>query len=258
VSAVADTTEGFLRALRRLGVRRASGVPLYLQIAEAFESALAGVSLRDAPLPSEHDLAHALNVSRPTIRQALGYLEQRSVLYRRRGVGTFRAPSSVAGPARLNSLYDDLVRRGTRPVTTVLQLEGVAAADQMATDLHLPSGAPLVHLVRLRTVAGQPLVLHTTFLNLDGGALPDRDELEQGSLYALLRARYGIELTLASQEVTARSATSIERRRLGLGRQGCVLLSRRVSFDASGRGVEWAVDAYPPGTYSFQMRLTAG
>src|SRR5262249_35145910 len=131
------------------------------------------------------------------------------------------------------------------------------ASEDIARDLHLLPGAPLVYLVRRRTVAGQPIVLHTTFLNLDGQPLPDRAELERGSLYALLRARYGIELTLASQEVTARGATLVERRQLGLGRQGCVLLSRRVSFDAAGRGVEWAVDAYPPGTHSFHMRLTA-
>jgi DNA-binding GntR family transcriptional regulator len=257
VPAAADSANSFLEMLRQLGVRRASGVPLYIQIAEAFEAALDGLDLNDTPLPAEHDLARTLGVSRPTVRQALGYLEQRSVLYRRRGVGTFRAPHAVARPARLDSLYDDLLDQGAKPVTKVLALTQVPATDDIARDLHVPRGASLVYLERLRTVKGRPLVLHTNYLNLEGQPAPDRDELERGSLYGLLRSRYGIELTLGSQEVTARAATAQEQKHLSLGRQGCVLVAHRISFDAAGRGVEWAINAYPPGSQSFQMRLTA-
>ena len=102
-----------LDVLRRQGVRRASGMPLYIQIAEALEGALNGAELPLASaLPSEHELSQALGVSRPTIRQALTHLEQRSVLYKRRGVGTFRAPHAMARPPRLTSLYDELVEQG--------------------------------------------------------------------------------------------------------------------------------------------------
>jgi hypothetical protein len=31
----------------------------------------------------------------------------------------------------------------------------------------------------------------------------------------------------------------------------------RDAFDAAGRGVKWAVNAYAPGSQAFQMRLTA-
>jgi DNA-binding GntR family transcriptional regulator len=247
-----------LTAVRRQGVRRTSGISLYIQIAESLEDALTRADLPMAtPLPSEIELAQALGVSRPTIRQALGYLEQRSVVYRRRGVGTFRAPHAIARPARLVSLYDELVEQGTVPVTRVLQLAERAAPDSIAHDLHIPVGAPLVFVERLRTVNGRPLILHSNYLNLDGAPAPDRVELEQGSLYALLRSNYGIELTLASQEVTARSASPRERKYLELNRGSCVLVAQRASFDAAGRGIEWAINAYPPGTQSFQMRLTA-
>jgi DNA-binding GntR family transcriptional regulator len=51
--------------------------------------------------------------------------------------------------------------------------------------------APLVFVERVRTVDGRPIVFHTNYLNLDGKPLPGRAELEQGSLYATLRSRYG-------------------------------------------------------------------
>lgn len=244
--------------LRQQGVRRASGLPLYIQIAEALESAVTRAELPlTSALPSEHELAQALGVSRPTIRQALTYLEQRSVLYKRRGVGTFRAPHTIARPPRLSSLYDELLERGSVPVTRVLQVRQLPAPEAIARDLHLPCGAPLVLIERLRSVDERPIVFHTNYLSLDGRPAPDRAALEQGSLYAILRARYGIELTLASQDVTARTASPSERKHLQLGSGACVLVAQRVSFDAAGRGIEWAVNVYPPGTQTFRMRLTA-
>ena len=250
--------EAVLDVLRQQGVRRASGLPLYIQIAESLEAALDRAELPlTTALPSEHELSQALGVSRPTVRQALTHLEQRSVLYKRRGVGTFRAPRAIARPPRLTSLYDELVEQGAAPVTRVLQARELAAPQAIAADLHIATGAPLMFVERLRTVGGRPVVFHTNYLNLDGKPPPDRAELEQGSLYALLRSRYGIELTLASQDVTARAASPAERKHLQLGGGGCVLVAQRVSFDASGRGIEWAVNVYPPGTQSFRMRLTA-
>jgi DNA-binding GntR family transcriptional regulator len=247
-----------LDLLRRQGVRRASGLPLYMQIAEALESALRGADLPPtSPLPSEHELAEALGVSRPTVRQALGYLEQQSVLYRRRGVGTFRAPQAMARPERLTSLYDEMVEQGSIPLTRVLAVREVPAPAPIAQDLHVPTGAPLVFVERLRSVDGRPVVFHTNYLNLEGRPAPAAADLERGSLYALLRTRYGVDLTLASQDVTARVASPAERKHLALRNGSCVLVAQRVSFDASGRGVEWAVNVYPPGTQRFRMRLSA-
>ncbi len=250
--------ESVIAVLREIGIRRASGLPLYIQIAEALEAALTRADLKlTNPIPGEWELAQVLGVSRPTIRQALTYLEQRSVLYKRRGVGTFRAPPAFARPPLLTSLYDELLERGSAPVTRVLQIAELPAPPQIAADLHVASGAPLVLLQRLRTVDGRPIVLHTTYLNLDGKPHPDRVDLEQGSLYTILRTRYGIELTLASQDVTARAASPDERKHLELGSRGCVLVAQRTSFDAAGRGIEWAINVYPAGTQSFRMRLSA-
>jgi DNA-binding GntR family transcriptional regulator len=250
--------QDLLLVLRRHGVRRGPGLPLYVQIAEALETALSAINLPPTtPLPSEHELAQALGVSRPTVRQALGHLEQRSLLYKRRGVGTFRAPHAIARPPRLRSLYEELADQGVVPVTTVLRVAEVPSSAEIAADLRLAVGAPLVVVERLREVNGRPVVLHTNYLNLSGAAPPNPAELEKGSLYALLRTRYGIELTLASQTVTARTALAHERKHLSLGRNPCVLVAQRVSFDPAGQGIEWAINVYPAGTHSFYMRLTA-
>jgi DNA-binding GntR family transcriptional regulator len=252
------SAEDLVLALRRQGLRRGPGVPLYIQIAEALEAGLAETSLPDTdPIPSEPELAQILGVSRPTIRQALGYLEQRSVLYRRRGVGTFRAPHAVGRPPRLRGLFDELAEQGLTPVTRVLTVQRVSASAEIAADLRLAVGTPLVLVERVRQVDGRPIVLHKNYLNLFGETPPDPAELERGSLYTLLRTRYGIELALASQTISARQAERQERKQLMLGQNACVLVAQRVSFDSTGQGIEWAINTYPAGSHSFQMRLTA-
>ena len=40
-------------------------------------------------IPSESDLAKELNVSRSTIREALGHLESEGIIFRKQGSGTF-------------------------------------------------------------------------------------------------------------------------------------------------------------------------
>ncbi len=250
--------EDLVLALRRQGLHRGPGVPLYIQIAEALEGAVSETNLPDTvPIPSEPELAQILGVSRPTIRQALGYLEQRSVLYRRRGVGTFRAPHAIGRPPRLRGLFDELAEQGLTPVTTVLSIQKISASAEIAADLRLAVGTPLVLVERLREVDGRPIVLHRNYLNLSGQAPPDPAELARGSLYTLLRTRYGIELALASQTISARQAERNERKHLMLGQNACVLVAQRVSFDPAGQGIEWAINTYPAGSHSFQMRLTA-
>ena len=66
-----------------------SGMPRYLQIADAIRRDLRGEGERIA---SEHALCARFNVSRPTIRQALDVLVQEGRLYRHAGRGTFSTP----------------------------------------------------------------------------------------------------------------------------------------------------------------------
>ena len=64
--------EAVLDVLRHQGVRRASGLPLYIQIAEALEAALNGAELPMASaLPSEHELSQALGALSPAGRAVL-------------------------------------------------------------------------------------------------------------------------------------------------------------------------------------------
>jgi DNA-binding transcriptional regulator YhcF (GntR family) len=96
-------------------VDRTSPVPLYFQVAQHLERAIAGGELAPGTrLENEIMLADQLGLSRPTMRRAIQYLVDRGLLVRKRGVGTQVVQSKVRRPVVLTSLYDDLDKSGQR------------------------------------------------------------------------------------------------------------------------------------------------
>ena len=71
-------------------------------IAQIEDMIAAGILKEGRRLPSERDLAEALNVSRPKLREALQTLEDRGLVISRHGEGTFIAP--LIGKAMLPAL----------------------------------------------------------------------------------------------------------------------------------------------------------
>ena len=70
-------------------VDRTSPVPLYFQVAQHLEQLIESGDLATGTrLENEVDLAEQFGLSRPTMRRAIGYLVDRGLLVRKRGVGT--------------------------------------------------------------------------------------------------------------------------------------------------------------------------
>lgn len=200
-------------------------------------------------------MAAALGIGRPTLRQALSHLTQAGRLYSKRGVGTFPTPAVLNRPARLNSLYDDLEAQGMQPTTQVLSVGEVQATAEVSAELGVPSGAPLAHLRRVRRAAGKPVAVIENLLNLSDSPPPLPAELEGNGLYATLRSHYGIELGMASLQLSARLAEPVERQWLELPNPCAVLVGRRLAFDTTGRGIEIGTTVYAEGAKVDGIRL---
>ena len=70
-------------------LERSSPVPLYFQVAQAFEKAILDGELKPGDrFENELALAKRLNLSRPTTRRAIQELVDKGMLVRKRGVGT--------------------------------------------------------------------------------------------------------------------------------------------------------------------------
>jgi DNA-binding GntR family transcriptional regulator len=230
---------------------------LYFQVATRLQALIeAGEIGVGARIENEVDLAERLGVSRPTTRRAIQYLVERGMLVRKRGVGTQVVHPKVRRPVELTSLYDDLVSKGERPRTEVLDLRVIAAPQDVAAALEIEPGAEVTWLERLRHAGGEPLALMHNAIPLDLIRLTERDLADHG-LYELLR-RAGFVPRIATQVIGARGATAAEARVLAEKRGASLLTMSRTAWDAGGRALEYGNHLYRASRYSFEVSLSAG
>jgi|1186.fasta_scaffold02948_2 DNA-binding GntR family transcriptional regulator len=231
---------------------RSSPVPLYHQLAEQLTAAITDGRLRPGdPFENEIGMSDRLSLSRPTVRRAISELVNQGLLVRRRGIGTTVANQMVHRKAELTSLYDDLAREGRTPRTEVLSLDCAAHDDRAAAVLELPSGTPLVSIVRLRYADDLPLAIMRNWLP---PALNDLtpEQLTTDGLYAVLRAR-GIRPTVARQRIGARNATAEERRTLQMSKAEPLVTMTRSAYAADGSPVEYGNHCYRADQYSVDV-----
>jgi DNA-binding GntR family transcriptional regulator len=239
-----------------LALDRSSPVPLYFQVASRLQQLIEDGELPvGGRLENEVELADRLGVSRPTMRRAIGYLVERGMLVRKRGVGTQIVHPKVRRPVELTSLYDDLSKSGQAPRTEVKLLEIRVAPDAVAEALGIPFGSEINWIERLRYADGEPLALMHNAVPVDVLTLR-RADLEQRGLYELLRAA-GHVPRMANQVVGAKSATVAEAKLLGDSRGAPMLTMTRTAWDAAGRAVEYGSHIYRANRYSFELTLTS-
>ncbi|CAN5874008.1 GntR family transcriptional regulator [soil metagenome] len=238
----------------RIALDRTSPVPLYYQVAEQMEAAIANGDLAPGDrISNEVDLAGRLGLSRPTLRQAIKVLVDKGMLVRKRGVGTQVVGNQFHRSVELTSLYDDLLASGQQPNTDVLACEVVEAPDDVAARLDIQPGTAVWSLERLRRVADEPLALLHNHLPVDVVDLRAAD-LRADGLYALLR-RAGVVLRVANQRIGARRAEAREARLLHERRGAPLLTMQRVAYDEEGHTVEYGDHSYRPNRYSFELNL---
>lgn len=237
-----------------LGVDRSSPVPLYYQLAQQLEGAIAdGRLAAGGLLGNEIELAARLGLSRPTVRQAIQSLVDKGLLVRRRGVGTQVLHSKVRRPLELSSLYDDLEAAGRHPSTTVLANDLRPATAAVAAALGVTAGAEVQYIERLRAADGEPLALLRNHLPVGLLDLSGERPAATG-LYRMMRGA-GITLHSARQTVGARLATADEAGPLGESEGAALLTMERTTYDDTGRAVEFASHLYRATRYAFDFQL---
>lgn len=238
-----------LRQLEARPLVRSSGISLHRQCSELLKALLDELHYPSAvPLPAENEMARALGISRPTLRQAMARLASDGVVHSQRGVGAFALRPGLVRPMGLSSLYRDLQSEQRNPTTRVLVIEETSASETVAAELHIPVGTRLQHIERVRLADGVPVVLTRSLLAVPDGISLTKAQLESDGLYNLLHRVAGIELVGGSQTISARIAIEAEAEMLEVDPSSAVMVAHRVAFDTMGRGIEYVHIIYPEGT----------
>lgn len=250
----------FLKKLSSRPLVRSGGVALHWQCGEALKQTIEELHYPPAvPLPPEKDMALALGISRPTLRQAMARLASDGVIHSQRGIGAFALGGGLVRTVGLNSLYRDLLREGRTPTTRVTVLGEAEADAPTAQGLRIDEGSPVQEIERVRLADGVPIVLIRTRLALPDGIRLTREDLENEGLYNLLHRVAGIELVGGNQTMTARRVTPYEADQLEIPLDSAVMVAQRFAFDARGRGIENSTIVYSEGTelYTSDLRGTS-
>ncbi len=190
-------------------------------------------------LPAEMELAKELGVSQGTVRKALDALTAEQVVVRRQGSGTYVAEHTPAHMLfRFFNIYDEggaQVLPDSRPARATT---GEATATERRR-LELDEGATVIRISRIRTREGRPFM--DDRIVLPGALFPGlAQEAEMpNTLYDLFQKRYRIHVARTEEQVTAVAATARLAERLGLKPGAPILAIDRVTYDLSGRRIEW-------------------
>jgi GntR family transcriptional regulator len=238
----------------------AQAAPRYRQVAAELERAIATGGLKPHDrLASERAIAEKHGLSRMTARQAIELLVRRGTVYRRPGSGTFVSPPRVAHTLqRLAGFSEQMRAQGIAPSARVLEMRRTQRVDAEArAALELPPDGRAWTVRRVRFGDGEPLVLETFWV--PDALCPDlaRRDLAEGSLYDLLRGRYGIDPCTADESIEPAVLEPDDARHLGARPGAPALVVTRTARDRDGRPVEFARDLYRGDRARFEVALSS-
>jgi GntR family transcriptional regulator len=222
-------------------------VPLYEQVKRHLsETILMGEWAPGTVLPNETELARRFGVAVGTARRALSELTAEGLISRRRRTGTVVTGRTPHHNLRLFFQYfrlhgiDGALLRST---VTLLGVKRQAATAEERARLGYgdtaPPSADVVRVFRLRSVAGEPVMLDRMILR--GDRVPDFpiDDVPE-LLYRFLLERYGIRISAVRECLSAELATEQDARVLGLEAPAALLVIDEVAYDQNGAATIWA------------------
>jgi GntR family transcriptional regulator len=222
----------------------AGDLPAHMRIGYWLERLIVSRALAPGDkLPSEIEIAHALGVSRMTLRQALSSIEAKGLIDRRRGRfgGNFvAAPRFEFDHAGLPGFTEQMRRIQVEAGAHVLRATTRRAAADVRRQLGLKRGDQVHEVLRARSANGEPIVLEETYFpaTVFPGLL---SATLTGSLYAVMR-EYGAAPCTADEHIEATPAGEQHAEILHVDPGFPLLLITRTSYTESGVPVEFSRD----------------
>ncbi|ORW29524.1 GntR family transcriptional regulator [Mycobacterium paraense] len=209
-----------------------------------------------AALPSESQLCERWDSSRGPVRQALATLRAEGIIAGGRGKPPVVCTASVGQPFDTLLSYSAWAHSiGRTPGQRTLELALRRADQQASAVLQIDEGQPVVEVLRLRYLDGEPAMLErATFVEHVGRRLFNFD-CDSGSIWAYLLAQ-GVQFASAAHVIDAVGADALDSAHLGVPEGAPLLRQRRSTRSTGGEVIEYHDDRYLPGIVSFTLQNT--
>lgn len=216
-----------------------SDIPLYTQLVGIIKHHISSGTLQVGELlPSESELCRALDISRNTVRQAIGELEDEGLVVRKRGKGTFVADPHLIHRGVRYSFTTEVSSLGKYPSSTLVDFGIIRPGSDICRKMDLQDGTSVYCFTRVRNVDGKPLILETSYYPQYIYPNLTREMVQTHSFYSLL---YHVGIIPASAEESYEAVVLDAPRAHLLGtREGaCAFFHQRRTRTDDGRIYEY-------------------
>jgi GntR family transcriptional regulator len=237
-------------------ITKRRGVSYYHQLYSLLSAALNdGLIVAGSSLPSESDLMERFDVSRNTVRRALGQLEQEKRIVRRRGSGSYarRVPSAGLSADSIAEVLHDFTAAKYRSSSRLLRVK-TTTTPEFVRRKDPGFGEVSLLVQRCRSVKDQPVMLSTSYVPEDVGKKLTRRELARQVVLSALDAA-GISPSTAEQITTAVPADVFTARHLGIEPAAALVCIHRLIRDAKGRSIEHQSHMYRADLSYFRSKI---
>jgi len=210
--------------------------PLYQQIKTLILRSLqAGEWKPGDMIPSELELASRYRVSQGTVRKAIDALAADNLLVRRQGKGTFVATHAEQHIQYrfLRLLPDQGTLASQGPAERdIIECRRLRAPAEIARQLNLRTGDPVLQVRRVLSFAGSPAILEDLWLPGSSfkGLTQEALATNQGPMYALFETEFGVRMVRAVEKLKAVAADAAAAALLGVPAGHPLLSVERLAY----------------------------
>ena len=228
---------------------RTSDLPLWAQLETELRRALDAGEF-DERFPTDLELTRRYDVSRHTVREAVGRLQADGLLRRVRGRGTVvERPRFEQRLGALYSLFTSIEADGVVQRSEVIDV-GLTTDAEVAARLGLDDDAELFRLERVRFADDEPLAIDTAWLGAElGRPLLDAD-FSRTALYDELERRCECRPDRGWERIAPVIPSAAERKVLGAGAEEAAFQVERLG-QLGDRVIEWRVTLIRGDRYRF-------
>lgn len=231
--------------------------PLYAQIKDTLrDRILNGTYAPHSQMPSEHELCALFGVSRITVRQALGDLQKEGLVFRLHGKGTFVSkPKAFQNVTSLQGFAEAMSSMGYEIVNQLRSFRIIKADRHVAQRLHLPEGAPVAEIHRVRMLNREPVSLELTWVPEALGKRLANADLVTRDIFLILENDCGMPLGHADVSIDAILADDDIARALRVEDGSPVLRIERLTHDASGNPIDYEYLYFRGDAFQYRLRV---
>ncbi|WP_241674417.1 GntR family transcriptional regulator [Candidatus Methylobacter oryzae] len=229
--------------------------PLYARIRDELRvQIVSGNYQPHQKLPSESELISRYEVSRITVRQALGELEKEGLLFKVAGKGMFVSkPKPFQDLARLQGFAEAMSQHGYEVYNRLVGLNFLPVAAELTQRLGLAKGLPVTELRRVRHLNREPVSFDISYLGSHLGERLAKEDLASRDMFLILENQYGIPLGFADLAIDAVLADAETAELLQIAKDTPILRVERLTHGRDGAPL--VLEYLYCRTDNFQFRL---